>query len=63
MGIIEWLQGKKSYIVLVVAFAFNIGVTAGWWLPDSQMWELINTILVFLGVGAFRSAIKKAEIK
>ena len=64
MGFIDaWLQGKKVYFVLVAAFVFNVGVTAGWWLPDNQVWELINTVFVFLGIGAVRSAMKKAEIK
>ena len=58
-----WLQGKKVYILLVAAAIFNIGVAAGFWQPDSQIWELINTIFVFLGIGAFRSAVKKAEVK
>ena len=60
-GIQEWLQGKKVYILLVSAVIFNIGVAAGLWQPDSQVWELINMVFVFLGIGAFRSAVKKAE--
>ncbi|MFA9409467.1 MAG: hypothetical protein ACERKJ_11645 [Candidatus Dadabacteria bacterium] len=64
MGFIDvWLQGKKVYILLVTAFVFNVGATAGWWLPDNQVWELINTIFVFLGIGAYRSAMKKSEVK
>lgn len=62
MGFIEWLQGKKTYILLIVAFIFNMGSALGLWEPDSQVWELINTLLVFLGIGAFRSAVKKAEV-
>jgi hypothetical protein len=62
-GIRAWLQGKKVYILLVVAAVFNIGVAAGFWQPDSQLWELVNLIFSFLGIGAFRSAISKAEVK
>ncbi len=58
-----WLQGKKVYILLVVAAVFNIGVAAGFWLPDSQLWELVNMVFGFLGIGAFRSAVSKAEVK
>ena len=52
------LQGWKTYIVIVVGAVFNIGVAAGWWTVDSQLWELINYILGFLGIGAVRSGIK-----
>ena len=62
-GIQDWLQGKKTYILLILAFVFNIGVEAGMWQLDSQVWVLINMILSFLGIGAFRSAVKKAENK
>ena len=58
-----WLQGKKVYILLISAAIFNIGVAAGLWGSDSQIWELINMVFVFLGIGAFRSAVKKAEVK
>lgn len=57
-GIIAWLQGKKTYIIMVLAFVFNLGVTAGWWTVDNQVWDLINIILGFLGLGAIRAGIK-----
>ena len=62
-GIIEWLQGKKTYIIMVLAFIFNLGVVSGWWTPDSQVWELINIILGFLGLGALRSGQKTESTK
>lgn len=52
MGIIEWLQGKKTYILIIVGAIFNIGVAAGLWTPESGWWEIINSILIFLGIGA-----------
>jgi hypothetical protein len=57
-GIFEWLQGKKTYIIVVFASLFNIGVVFGWWTPDSQIWTLINAIFGFLGLGTIRSGIK-----
>ena len=57
-GFIEWLQGKKTYIIVLLASVFNIGVVFGWWTPDSQVWALINTILGFLGIGTIRAGIK-----
>jgi len=57
-GIFDFLQGYKTYIVMILAFVFNLGATAGWWLPDNQVWELINIILGFLGLGAIRAGMK-----
>jgi hypothetical protein len=59
-GFIEWLKGKKSYILLVVAFVFNLGLLQGWWTADSSTWQAIDTlILALLGV-SFRAAIQKS---
>lgn len=57
-GLITWLQGKKSYIVMILGFVFNFGVLIGWWTLDSQAWALINTILGFLGIGSIRAGMK-----
>jgi hypothetical protein len=57
-GLMAWLEGKKTYIVMILGFVFNIGVVAGWWTVDNQVWDLINLILGFLGIGAIRSGLK-----
>ncbi len=62
-GIIEWLQGKKTYIILIVAFVFNIGIAAGFWTPESELWNLINIILGFLGVGTIGAKITRVAKK
>ena len=62
-GLLAWLEGKKTYILMVLAFVFNIGVTAGWWTVDNQVWDLINIILGFLGIGAIRSGLKSEANK
>jgi hypothetical protein len=58
--IIDWLQGKKSYIVLILGFIFNLGQLIGWWTADNQMWAALNTILVTLLGISFRAAITKS---
>ena len=63
MNILEWLQGKKTYIIIIIGALFNVGIAAGWWSMDSPIWELINTILVFLGIGAIRSGVKSEASK
>lgn len=62
-AIIEKLQGYKTYIVIVLGALFNIGIAAGWWTVDNQVWELVNMILTFLGIGAVRSGIKSEAKK
>ena len=61
-GFVEWLQGKKSYILLVVAFVFNLGILSGWWLVDNPTWALIDTILLTLLGASFRAAISKSGL-
>ena len=62
-GIIEWLQGKKTYIILIVGFVFNIGIAVGWWTPESELWNLINVILTFLGLGTIGAKINRSAKK
>jgi hypothetical protein len=54
---IEWLNGKKTYIVAIVALVFNLGCSVGWWTPDNQTWVAIDGILASLFGMTFRSAI------
>lgn len=63
MGWIEWLQGKKTYIIVILAAVFNIGVVFGLWTVDSQVWAFINSILVFLGLGTLRAGIASENQK
>ena len=59
-GFMDWLQGKKTYIVAVALAIFNVGSAVGWWTPDNAIWEAINAVLVALGLGAIKSAVKKS---
>ena len=59
-GFMEWLQGKKSYILLIVGFIFNLGVISGWWAMESEIWALIDSLLLTLLGMSFRAAIKKS---
>jgi len=58
-GILEWLQGKKTYILIILGFVFNIGVAAGWWDVTSTLWEIINGILVLLGLGTIGAKVTR----
>jgi len=59
---LEWLQGKKTYIITVVAFAFNLGCLMGWWVESSAVWGFINSLFLFLGIGAIRAGVSN-EVK
>lgn len=58
---LEWLQGKKTYIIMLVGFVFNLGCLAGWWIESSTIWGFVNSLLVFLGIGAIRAGVTKSS--
>jgi len=51
----KFLEGYKTYIVVVVAVIFN-GLVAMGYVPAESL-GLVNTILGFLGLGAVRAGI------
>ena len=53
----NWLSGKKTYIIIVIAVIVN-GLASQGYLTDQHV-QLINTILGFLGLGTLRAAVKK----
>ena len=53
---IEWLRGKKAYLVAAVAAIYGIGMQAGWW-PHSVA---VDGVLAALGVTTLRAGIAKA---
>lgn len=59
-SILNWLTGKKTYIVAILAAIFNVGVTLGWWAADNQIVILINTILGSFGLAFLRAGVTKS---
>lgn len=59
MKIVEFLSGKKTYIIAVVLAVLNLAVALGWISPENL--EQINLILVALGFGALRAGVNKVE--
>lgn len=55
--ILNFLQGKKTYIIIIVGAILNIAVQAGW-VGISSI-ETVNIVLGFLGLGAIRAGISK----
>jgi len=51
------LEGKKTYIVIVVAIVFNTLVQLGY--IDYSYVEYVNIVLAALGLGALRAGVSK----
>lgn len=57
----KFLSGWKTYLLALIGIIFNGLVATGY--IDEGMREPVNAILLFLGLGTMRSAIKKVEPK
>ena len=55
--LMDYLKGKKTYIVMVVGVIANGCVAMGY--LDPQYIATINTVLGFLGLGTIRHGIQK----
>ena len=53
------LQGKKTYIVVIVAIVFNTLVQYG--VIDGSAQQYVNIVLSALGLGALRAGVTKSE--
>ena len=51
------LQGKKTYLVAIIAIALNTAVYFNWITVDQLV--VINSILAGLGLAALRSGVSK----
>ena len=56
--LLDFLAGKKTYIIVVIGAVLNVAVAFGWVSPDNL--EQINAVLVALGLGAIRAGISKS---
>jgi len=56
MGVIDWLKGKKTYLV-----AAGGAISGAVLLLEGHVVEGVQTILGALGLGALRAGVKKAE--
>lgn len=57
MKVLDFLAGKKTYLVAFVMAVVNFAVAVGWMSPENL--EQINVILVALGLGALRAGVSK----
>ncbi|MFA5806396.1 MAG: hypothetical protein WC879_17330 [Melioribacteraceae bacterium] len=59
--LIDFLSGKKSYLLLFIAVIFNLGVLQGWWATENATWQSIDSFLAALLGSSFRAAITKSS--
>lgn len=59
-GLINWLNGKKTYIIAFLFGVFNFGVSIGWWDVSNDIWAAINSLLGMLGWAFMRMGISKS---
>ena len=57
---LEWLEGKKTFIVAILFGVFNVGVAVGWWPLDSEIIIAINSVLASFGFGFLRAGVNKS---
>ena len=57
MRLVNFLYGKKTYIIAVILAVLNLLVACDVFTPDQI--EQINLILVALGLGALRAGVAK----
>jgi len=54
--VLDFLNGKKTYIVAVLMFVNAGGISLGWWTLEQS--AVIDAFLLPLGLGFLRSAVK-----
>lgn len=59
----DWLDGKRTYITILLAAVFNVGVAAGWWTPDNELLTALNMVFAAFGLGFLRAGVNKASKK
>lgn len=55
--IIEWLKGKKTYVVVAIGITIN-GLYAMGYIPEAII-PMVNTVLGFLGLATLRAGVTK----
>lgn len=53
----DWLAGKKTYIVMILGILVNGALAMG--LIDERTAASVDGILIFLGFGTMRAAVAK----
>lgn len=57
-SLLNILDGKKTYLIALIALVLNIGVHQNWWTVDQM--NSINAILAAFGLAALRAGVAKS---
>jgi hypothetical protein len=60
--ILEWLNGKKTYIVAICAALFQVAVSLGWLDINSDIVAAIDAIFLALFGVALRAGVTKSGV-
>lgn len=56
MKALDWLKGKKTYIVAIASAVYGLGIQLGWW-PHVVA---VDTLLGSAGLAALRAGVNNA---
>ena len=54
--LLDWLDGRKTYLIAMVGVVYVFGSTVGWWPCDERVLGLLG----FGGIAALRKGIDKS---
>ena len=57
-AILKFLEGKKTYIVMVLMFVNAGGIAVGWWTLEQA--AIVDAFLLPLGLGFLRAGVNKS---
>jgi uncharacterized membrane protein len=58
MKLVDFLVGKKTYLVAIVLAVLNLAVALNW--ATVEQLDQVNAVLVALGLGALRAGVAKS---
>jgi hypothetical protein len=62
-AILDWLVGKKTYIVAIAGGLFNVAVQLGWIDASAEWLGVIDSIFIMLFGVALRAGVTKSGLK
>jgi DNA-binding transcriptional regulator of glucitol operon len=57
-AVLDFLNGKKTYIVVILMFVASGGMAVGWW--DMKAVQMADMFLIPLGLGFLRAGVTKS---
>ena len=58
---LQFLNGKKTYITAILFGIFNVGVALGYWTPDNTIILTVNSLLATFGFSFLRLGVANSN--